>query len=60
MQKISQTRGFHMVVGTLLILLGIGGFVTGILGHMNDNVRYIIGGIVLALIGFGYFSSGRS
>ena len=60
MQKITQTRWFRMAVGILLIVLGIGGLVAGIVGHMNDNLRYIIGGIVMALVGFGYFSSGRS
>lgn len=59
MQKITQTRWFHMTVGIILIVLGIGGLVAGIIGNMSDNLRYIIGGIFMALVGIGYISPGR-
>jgi len=53
MQQLLRNGWVRRALGIILFLFGIGGLVAGLLGHTSNSVRYLIGGIVLALIGTG-------
>jgi len=60
MQQLLHNGWMRGSLGILLMLFGIGGFIAGMVGHTNLPLRYLIGGIVLMLVGVGNLITART